>query len=87
MQCVNDACLLPMLTPIKSRGAMIARSEMSYIGDVLLFRSSRMRNKGADAIGRYDIYVNTVLLIWFEGINDILTRVGCFRFAIVTVLI
>ena len=42
---------------MNSRGPIIVRFEMSYIRDVLLFCSSRVvHNRGADAIGQYDIY-------------------------------
>ena len=49
---------------------------MSYVRDVLLFCSSRIRNRGADAIGRYGIYVKTVLFILFEGFTKMPTFVG-----------
>ena len=51
---------------------------MPYIRDVLLFWCSRVHERGADAIGRYDIYVKTVLSIWFEGFTNIPTFVGYF---------
>ena len=48
------------------------------MGDALLFCSSRVHNRGANAIGQYDIYVKTVLLILFEGFTNMLKFVGFF---------
>ena len=74
---VVDFCILPEGIPINRRGAIMVRFELSYLRGILLFcSSSRVHNRGANAIVRYDIYVKTVLLILFEGFTNILTFVG-----------
>ena len=78
MPYVVDFCILPERTPINSRGANIVQFEMSYIRDVLLFCSSRLHNRGGDAIGRYDIYVKTVILILLGCFTNKLSCVGFF---------
>ena len=45
---------------------------------VLLFCLSRLRNRGADDIGRYDTYVKTVLVILVAGFANRFLPVGCF---------
>ena len=65
---------------MNSRGDIIVRFEKSYVRDVLLFCSSRVHNRGADAIGRYAIYLKTVFLILFEGFTNIPGTYVCWIF-------
>lgn len=69
-----SSCILPR--GVSSGGAAMIRFEVLYIRDVLLLCSYRVHNRGAEVIGRYGIYVKTVLLILFEGFTSILTFVG-----------
>ena len=40
---------------------------MISIGDAQLLCSDRLYNRGADVIGRYDVYLKTVLLFLVQG--------------------